>query len=181
MEPEKWCLLGLQESLHTIDAAQKHLEKNPSSSRIFVDVKKNIIDIFRGLSERVSEHFNLQHAKLKKINDVIDNKKEMSPEIKLFARNKNLEMEIHQLRTSKQHDEEQITGYQEDLKKLEDQVKLLSADAAHTKCERCKHKPRDVLFLPCRHFIVCEECSKDIDDHCLYCGAKIDESLVAEY
>ena len=43
---------------------------------------------------------------------------------------------------------------------------------ATTLCVLCEQKPREVLFEPCSHFVVCETCSIECS-HCPVCGTII--------
>uniref|UniRef100_A0AC35ERL0 RING-type domain-containing protein n=1 Tax=Panagrolaimus sp. PS1159 TaxID=55785 RepID=A0AC35ERL0_9BILA len=179
MDPAKWCLMGLEESLHSIDAAQKLQEKNPRDPQIFVNIKKNVIDIFRGLTDRVMTQFDLQNSKLKQIHAAVNSRPNMSP-AELSANLEHVKIENKELRLALEHAEHRIAGYEKDKKTSDDKIKHLAADSAHSKCEQCKTRPRDVLFLPCRHFFICEECSNDLRK-CPYCDKVIEESIIAEY
>ncbi len=59
------------------------------------------------------------------------------------------------------------------LLSLEDYKKDLSEEG----CIICMANPCQVLFSPCRHYAVCEECSKDLKQ-CLMCREKITKKYV---
>ena len=50
--------------------------------------------------------------------------------------------------------------------------KELSSDVADSPCVMCQEKPREVLFEPCSHFVVCEICSIECS-HCPVCHSII--------
>lgn len=53
---------------------------------------------------------------------------------------------------------------------------ILDADACM--CIMCNERPRDVIFMPCGHRVLCQLCSSNVHAHrdaaCAHCGEGID-------
>ncbi len=56
-------------------------------------------------------------------------------------------------------------------------TKKIEADDDCIKCTICFENNIDTLFLPCKHFYICSECSDKIND-CSICRVPIDDKII---
>ncbi|KAL3882065.1 hypothetical protein ACJMK2_028440 [Sinanodonta woodiana] len=47
-------------------------------------------------------------------------------------------------------------------------------------CQECKEKPRCVVFLPCRHILLCSDCAAYVEKKCPTCKRDIEEKIVVQ-
>ena len=70
--------------------------------------------------------------------------------------------------------EDKKSTVKEDIKSSP--IKLVKV-VSEMKCKVCYEKEAKMLFLPCRHNIACEECSKVLKI-CPVCNAKIEQAIL---
>jgi hypothetical protein len=60
-------------------------------------------------------------------------------------------------------EEEQIKLQKSILQKDMDYIKTLEESISEANCIQCKNNLRSVIFLPCRHLLICQNCLSNLD------------------